>query len=91
MGYQIDLGWYYRLWLIPSGTVLFTLNLGIVNIPVYSWMMCLAIYGRIPIIVWLVWRWRQQAKSRYIGESMPEKGNLLTKWWKTVEKKLNLD
>jgi hypothetical protein len=82
MGYALDLNWYYQLWLIPSGTLLFTLNLGIVNIPVYSWMMCLSIYGRIPIIVVLLWRWKKQANNKYLGKPMLEKKSFLWKWLK---------
>ncbi len=83
MGYQIDLVWYYHLWLVPSGTILFTLNLGIVNIPVYSWMMSLSIYGRIPIIIVLVWLWKRQARIRYLSEPLWEK-NFLLKWRKKI-------
>jgi hypothetical protein len=90
MGIKIDLNWYYRLWLIPSDTVLFRLNLGIVDINVYSWMMALSIYGRIAIIVLMLWLWRQRAKTR-LGKPTSEKTNAVTKRWKNIEHKLNLD
>jgi hypothetical protein len=84
MGYPIDLNWYYNLWLIPSGTLLFKLNIGIAVIPVYSWLMSLTIYVRILLVVVLLWRWRQQAKVRYL-EQPKEKHNPFTKWWKTLK------
>ncbi|MCW4000766.1 MAG: hypothetical protein NWE93_11045 [Candidatus Bathyarchaeota archaeon] len=82
MGSQIDLVWYYKLWLIPSGTLLFNLNLGVVTIPVYSWLMALTIYARIAIVIVLLWRWKQQAKVRYLSQPMHEKKNLISNWWK---------
>ena len=85
MGIPIDLNWYYNLWLIPSGTLLFNLNLGIAIIPVYSWLMSLTIYLRIVLVILLLWRWRQQAKTRYLNQPM-EKKNLLSTWWKKIAK-----
>ena len=84
MGYQIDLNEYYQLWLIPSGTLLFHLNLGVVTIPVYSWLMALTIYARIAIVILLLWLWKRQAKIRYLSQPLSEKKNLLTKWWKKI-------
>jgi hypothetical protein len=83
LGYPTDLTRYYQLWFIPSGTHIFDLNLGAVTIPVYSWLMSLSIYGRIPIIILLLWLWKQQAKNRYLSQAIPEKKNLISKWWKT--------
>jgi hypothetical protein len=82
MGYQIDLNWYYQVWLIPSDKLLFTLNLGVVVIPVYSWLMSFTIYLRILLVILLLWRWKQQAKIRYLSQPVQEKKNPLTEWWK---------
>lgn len=51
---NIDLGRYYYLWLIPQSEQLFSLNLGFVIIPIYSWIMAISIYIRIIIIVILL-------------------------------------
>jgi len=83
MGYQTDLTRYYQLWLIPSGTHIFDLNLGSVTIPVYSWLMSLSIYGRIPIIILLLWFWKRQAKNRYLSQPMSKTKNLIPKLWKS--------
>jgi hypothetical protein len=85
MGFPIDLNWYYNLWLIPRGTLLFNLNLGFTVIPVYSWLMALTIYARVLLVVVLLWRWKQQAKTRYLGQPK-EKNNLLTSVWKKFSK-----
>jgi hypothetical protein len=85
LGIPIDLNWYYNLWLIPSGTLLFHLNLGVAVIPVYSWLMSLTIYVRILLVVILLWRWRQQAKIRYLDQST-ERRNQLSMWWKKISK-----
>lgn len=79
MGIPIDLNRYYNLWLIPSGTLLFHLNLGIAEIPVYSWLMSLTIYLRIVLVIVLLWRWRQQAKTRFLKQST-KKNTLITEW-----------
>jgi hypothetical protein len=85
MGYPLDLNWYYNLWLIPSGTLLFHLNLGIAVIPVYSWLMSLTIYVRVLLVVVLLWRWRRQAKTRYL-EQPKERKNLFSTWWQKISK-----
>ncbi len=88
MGYQIDLNWYYQLWLIPSDTLLFTLNLGVVIIPVYSWLMSLTIYLRVLLVILLLWLWKRQAKIRYLNQPAQEKKNPLTEWWRNTRGKL---
>jgi hypothetical protein len=85
MGIPIDLNWYYNLWLIPSGTLLFHLNLGIADIPVYSWLMSLTIYVRVLLVVVLLWRWRRQAKIRYL-EQPKDRKNLFLTWWQRIFK-----
>jgi hypothetical protein len=88
MGIDINLGWYYSLWLIPSGTTLFDLNLGITVIPVYSWMMALSIYGRIAIVILLLWSWKSQAKIRCINQPRTKLG-FLEDFWKRIPKIYN--
>jgi hypothetical protein len=87
LGYPIDLNWYYQLWLIPSDILLFSLNLGITIIPVYSWLMSISIYARIPIIILMIWRWKQQAETRYLNQPAQDK-NPLTEWLKKIWGKL---
>lgn len=83
VGIPIDLVRYYGLWLIPSGTLLFNLNLGFTDIPVYSWMMALSIYGRIALIFLLLWTWKAQAKIRCLNE--PPKKRNYGNWLKNLK------
>ena len=53
-GKPIDLSWYYKLWLIPRGELLFNLDFGVFRIPVFSWMMASSIYARIVLIYLLL-------------------------------------
>ncbi|MCW4030302.1 MAG: response regulator [Candidatus Bathyarchaeota archaeon] len=69
MGLPLDLGWYYHNWLVPTDTLLFTLNLGFAIIPVYSWMMALTIYLRIILVFILLRMWYIPAKIRYINQA----------------------
>lgn len=84
MGYPIDLAMYYNHWLVPSDALLFRLNLGITIIPVYSWIMALAIYARVALVVVLLWSWRRQAKTRYLDQ--PVEKNPLATLWKKISK-----
>lgn len=58
IGVPTDLSRYYHLWLIPSNSFLFNLNLGFTVITVFSWMMALSIYLRIGVVVGLLWNWK---------------------------------
>jgi len=78
MGTSINLAQYYNLWFIPSNATLFQLNLGFTVIPVFSWMMALSIYARIVIIIFLLRRWRSQAKIRCLTEVQPKKAYFQT-------------
>lgn len=86
MGVPRDLSRYYSLWLIPSNTQLFSLNLGFAVIPVFSWMMALSIYLRIPLIYLLLKSWKTQAKIRCLTE--PPKQSVLTRWMTKVKQAL---
>jgi hypothetical protein len=68
MGLPVDLTRYYTLWLIPSSGKLFSLNLGFTDLPVYSWMMALSIYGRIVIVFFLLMAWKSQASIRCLED-----------------------
>lgn len=69
MGLPLDLNWFYYNWLVPTDTLLFTLNLGFAVIPVYSWMMALTIYLRIILVYILLRMWYIPAKIRYINQA----------------------
>ncbi len=64
IGIPTDLSHYYQLWLIPSNTNLFNLNLGFTTIAVTSWMMSLSIYLRIAVVAGLLWNWK-----RYLAQT----------------------
>ena len=63
IGIPTDLSHYYQLWLIPSNTYLFNLNLGFAVITVTSWMMALSIYLRIAVVAGLLWNWKIQCRN----------------------------
>jgi hypothetical protein len=63
IGIPTDLSHYYHLWLIPSNTYLFNLNLGFTVITVTSWMMALSIYLRIAVVAGLLWNWKIQYRN----------------------------
>jgi len=81
-----DLVHYYELWLIPSNTPLFQLNLGITVIRVFSWMMALSIYGRIILIYVLLRTWKAHAKIRCLNQ--PLKQSALGNWLKNIKQRL---
>lgn len=73
VGLPFSLAQYYAWWLIPSDHFLFTANLGFTMIPIYSWAMALSIYGRISIVLALLWVWKKQTKKRCLTSEEIEK------------------
>jgi hypothetical protein len=81
-----NLSQYFSLWLIPSGTVLFDLNLGFGVVHIYSWMMAASIYGRIAIICILIRAWKIRANERCVDGKEVRQKTRLKFWDKIIEK-----
>ncbi len=85
-GVHADLTRYYTLWLIPSNTFLFNLNLGFAVFSVFSWMMALAIYWRIFLVCIMLRAWKIQADARCIDGKEVRQKTRLKFWDKIIER-----
>ncbi len=85
-GKPFDLVHYYTLWLIPSNTVLFSLQLGAFTITVLSWMMALSIYARVALVGILLRAWKIRAEARCVNGKEEMKKTRLKFWDKIIEK-----
>jgi hypothetical protein len=85
-GVHSNLARYYTLWLIPSNTPLFNLNFGFAVFRVFSWMMALAIYGRIALVCIMLRAWKIQTNAKCVNGKEERQKTRLKFWDKIIER-----